>query len=224
MLSMNDGSPLHTPKGTNVSLTATKQASTFEMTPVGAQVARCYRVIDLGTQTTEWQGQTKKAHKVMLSWELLGDERMSDGRPFSISKRYTVSTHEKSSLRKDLEAWRGKAFTPDEESRFSIASVLGAYCLLNVTHNTGGDGNVYANVASLMPVPKGLPKPAAVNPNQLFDLDDRDMAMFETFSDKLKQTIMGSEEWVQRPKSDAQIDNDLPWRDDVDTAEDPVPF
>ena len=34
-------------------------------------------------------------------------EQMSDGRPFTISKRYTWSTHEKATLRKDLEAWRG---------------------------------------------------------------------------------------------------------------------
>lgn len=207
-------------------LTATKTASNFEMTPVGAQVARCYRVIDLGTQTTEWQGQTKKAHKVMLSWELLGDDRMADGRPFSISKRYTVSTHEKSNMRKDFEGWRGKAFTPAEEATFSIANVVGAYCLLNVTHNAGGDGNVYANVSSLMPVPKGLPKPAAVNPNQVFDIDEPDMAMFETFSDKLKATITSAEEWGRKraAKNVDAFDDDIPWRDDVPAADEPVPF
>ena len=78
-----------------MSLKATSSGKDFELAPVGVHPARCYRVIDLGTQTTEWQGQTKKAHKVMLTWELLGDERMADGRPFSISKRFTASTHEK---------------------------------------------------------------------------------------------------------------------------------
>ena len=73
---------------------------------------------------------------------------MSDGRPFAISKRYTLSTHTKSTLRKDLESWRGRAFTPEEEEAFDVANVCGAYCLLNVTHNQGGDGNTYANVGS----------------------------------------------------------------------------
>jgi hypothetical protein len=208
-------------------LKATKQASNFEMTPAGAQVARCYRVIDLGTQTTEWQGQQKKAHKVMLSWELLGDERMADGRPFSISKRYTVSTHEKSNMRKDFEAWRGRAFTPAEESTFEIRNVVGAYCLLNVTHNIGGDGNTYANVTSIMPVPKGLPKPAAVNANQVFDIDEPDMEMYESFSDKLKLTIASADEW-NKPKSVKGVDdfaNDIPWRDEIEVTDDePVPF
>lgn len=208
-------------------LTATKQASSFEMTPAGAQVARCYRVIDLGTQTTSWEGQTKKQHKVMVSWELLGDERMADGRPFAVSKRYTVSTHEKSNMRKDMEAWRGKPFSPAEEAQFNIGNVIGAYCLLNVTHKDAPDGNTYANVASLMPVPKGLPKPVAVNPNQVFDIDDPDMAMYETFSDKLKSTIASADEWGRKTttKNVDNFDNDIPWRDDVQTADDePVPF
>lgn len=200
-------------------LTATKKGSDFEMTPEGVHPARCYRVIDLGTQTTEWNGQKKKAHKVMLGWELLGDERMADGRPFSISKRYTVSTHEKGNLRKDLESWRGKKFTPDEEAQFEIKNVLGAYCLLNVTHNTGGDGNTYANIAAIMPLPKSMGKPQAVNANQLFDLDDRDMELYESFSDKLKATIAAADEWVQ-PRGD--LKDDLPWKDEP--ADDVIPF
>lgn len=209
-------------------LIATKTASNFEMTPAGAQVARCYRVIDLGTQTTEWQGQQKKAHKVMLSWELLGDDRMADGRPFSISKRYTVSTHEKSNMRKDFESWRGRPFTPAEEATFEISNVVGAYCLLNVTHNAGGDGNVYANVASIMPVPKGLPRPAAVNPNQVFDIDNPDMAMFDGFSEKLRATITNAEEWGRKKapeKTAGELADDIPWRDSVETADDDdIPF
>lgn len=205
--------------------TATKKGGDFEITPAGAQVARCYRVIDLGTQTTTWHEERKKAHKIMLTWELLGDQRMSDGRPFAISKRYTLSTHEKSALRKDLEAWRGRPFTREEEAAFDVANVVGAYCLLNVTHNPGADGNTYANVASLMPVPKGMPKPAAVNPNATFDIDQPDMALFDTFSDKLKATIMSAEEWGDKKKGEA-FEDDIPWRNDAPQGTDPndLPF
>ena len=208
-----------------MSLTATKRESDFEMTPAGAFVARCYRVIDLGTQKTEYMGQSKRAPKVMLAWELIGAKPMADGRPFSISKRYTVSTHEKSTLAKDLQAWRGRAFTAEEARAFNIGNVLGAYCLINVTHNTGGDGNVYANVTSIMPVPKGMPKPAAVNQNQVFDIDNPDMELFNSFSDKLKATIMQAEEWNKRNKKSTvddgrgytsadDIESDIPWSDD----------
>ena len=37
----------------------------FERCPAGVQLARCYRIVDLGTQKTDWQGQTKYLHKIM---------------------------------------------------------------------------------------------------------------------------------------------------------------
>ena len=40
-------------------LTATKKGGDFEITPDGVHPARCYRVNDLGTQATEWNGQKK---------------------------------------------------------------------------------------------------------------------------------------------------------------------
>lgn len=186
-----------------MSLKATSSGKDFELAPVGVHPARCYRVIDLGTQTTEWQGQTKKAHKVMLTWELLGDERMADGRPFSISKRFTASTHEKGVLRPFLEAWRGRPFTPEEIGSFDITTVLGAPCLLNVTHDAGKDGTTYANISGCMPIPKGMPKPEGVNPPVTFDLDQPDMALFESFGQKLQATIMSAEEWLKKAQGGA---------------------
>jgi hypothetical protein len=139
---------------------------------------------------------------------------MADGRPFMVSKTYTVSTHEKSQLRKDLEAWRGKPFTVEEISRFEIIKVLGVYALLNVSHVDGKDGNTYANIASLMPLPKGMPKPPAVNKDVIFDLDDRDMTVFNALPDRLKEKIMGSPEWT---KGDA-FESDIPWdKQEVET-------
>jgi hypothetical protein len=206
-------------------LTATNKGSDFEITPAGNHVGRCYRVIDLGTQETVYMGQSKKAHKVMLSFELLGEDRMADDRPFSISKRYTVSTHEKSRMRIEFESWRGRPFTPEEIAQFQIAKVLGVYGLVNVTHNAGNDGNTYANIASITPLPKGMPKPAPVNPDVLFDLDDRDMRIFDSFSDKLRETIMKSEEW--RGKKDG-LEDDVPWSDGQPSSNfpesDAVPF
>jgi hypothetical protein len=203
-------------------LTATSRASDFEIAPAGVHPAKCYRVIDLGTQTTEWEGQQKLAHKVMVTWELLGEERMADGRPFSISKRYTVSTHEKSGMRKDFESWRGRPFSPDEIGQFEVAKVVGVYGLLNITHNTGRDGNTYANIASIMPLPKGMPKPAGVNDPVVFDLDDRNMRVFDSFSDKLKEVIMRSEEWHR--KAGPPGEDDIPWSDGKPSNDDDVPF
>jgi hypothetical protein len=46
------------------------QTSEFELTPAGTHIGRCYRVVDLGTQLVEFQGEHKKQHKIMISWEL----------------------------------------------------------------------------------------------------------------------------------------------------------
>lgn len=187
-----------TTKSKKMAIVASKSGGNFEMTPAGVHVARCYRIIDIGTQKSEYQGQVKNSRKVMIGWELLGDEKMTDGRPFSVNKRYTLSLHEKAQLRKDLEAWRGKAFTTEEEAGFDIAKVLGASCMLNIVHEKGDNGNDYANIASIMPLPKGLPKPDGVNETVLFEIDYPDMTIFEMFSDKLKATIQGAPEWNKK--------------------------
>ena len=73
----------------------------FERCPSGVQLARCYRIVDLGTQKTEWQGQTKYLHKIMVGWEIHGSRddgtplKMNDGRPFAIFKNYTLSWSDK---------------------------------------------------------------------------------------------------------------------------------
>lgn len=168
----------------------------FEMTPEGVYTARCYRIVDLGTQKGAEIFGSKEQHKVMVSWELIGkgDPKMQEGdnkgKTFSIHKRYTVSLSEKASLRADLEAWRGKKFSPDELKGFDLSNVLGAYCMIQVVHDETGK---YANVNSIMAF-KGA-KPEPVNADLVFDIDEPDMQVFDTLSDSLKGTIMQAPEW-----------------------------
>jgi len=176
--------------------TATKPASNFTPPPAGMHVARCYRLIDLGTQPKTYQGQPKgEARKIMASFELLGDDRMDDGKPFTLSKSWFLSMHEKAALRRDLESWRGKAFTADEEASFDVSKLLVAYCILNVAEEPGDDGKMRTNIKSINPLMKGMPKPQPVNADTIFDADDPDMELFEKFSDKLKETIRACREW-----------------------------
>ena len=87
---------MHLPKPT--------EGGDFTPVPEGTFPATCYRFIDLGTQAGEYMGASKIARKVMLSWEITDPEtRMEDGKPFTISSRFTWSMHEKSTLRKTLE-------------------------------------------------------------------------------------------------------------------------
>lgn len=128
---------------------------TFEPAPEGVHQGVCVDVVDLGVLDVTWQGQSKKQHKINIAWQIA--EHRSDGKPFLVFKRYTLSLSEKANLRKDLESWRGRAFTRDEELGFDVESVIGANCLLNVQHHESG-GKTYANVVSIMPLVKGMPK------------------------------------------------------------------
>ena len=169
----------------------------FTPPPEGTHRAVCYRVIDLGTQKTEFQGQVKHQHKIMLSWEL-SDELMEDGHPFAIHQRYTWSTHEKATLRHHLEAWRGKAFQDSDfgPNGFNIKNVIGAPCLLGVVHNQK-DGKTYANIRSISKMPKGMEAPKPVNDQIYFWMDGKHADTMAQLSDGLKQTIQKSPEYQE---------------------------
>ena len=196
----------------------------FVPPPAGTHLAVCYRVIDLGTQLSSFQGETKHARKIMLSWEL-PDEKMDDGRPFSISKRYTWSSHEKASLRGDLESWRGAKFAPEEIVRFDTRTLLGKACLLGVLHNNR-DGKNYANIASVMKPPKGTVAPSLVNKQVYLSLAEFDQATFDALSDGLRDTIRKSPEFAQLSRKASASDG--PDEDSYgarrDDLDDEIPF
>jgi hypothetical protein len=182
----------------------------------GTHIARCFAVIDLGTQKREYQGQVKERQEVRLSWEIPG-ERMADGRPMSISKTYTASMHEKAKLREDLEKWRNKRFTDAEIRDFAIWDLLGRACQIGVIH-TERDGKTFANINSFMPLPKGVTAPPAENEQIKFDLDDFDPQLFNSFTKYVQSTISASPEYQQaigRPTSKALPgtidDDDIPF-------------
>lgn len=159
----------------------------FELAPEGAIVGRCYKVIDLGTHEDEkWQ---KTSHLVQISWELPG-KLMRDGRPFSVSKRYTLSVHEKSRLRQDLESWYGRKFDEGQLKKaggFDLKKLIGKAGLLNIMHS---EDMKFANVASITPLPDGLQCPPAVNPPFVFDVDaDWDGPKREQLSPKQREFI-----------------------------------
>lgn len=128
--------------------------------PEGTHQAVCVDVIDKGiVEMPGYDGKPpKKKHMISIAWQL--NEARDDGKRFLVYRRYSLSLNEKASLRKDLESWRGKAFTREEEMGFDVETVIGVNCLLNVQHRTK-DGKTYANVVSIMPLVKGMPKLAA---------------------------------------------------------------
>ena len=77
----------------------------FEIAPEGVFLARCFKMVDVGTQTITSQFGTKDTRQVYLYFELLEDDegekvRMEDGQPYIIFNSYKLSMHQKSALRK----------------------------------------------------------------------------------------------------------------------------
>ena len=204
------------------------QERQFKNVPAGSHLGRCYRIVDLGSQKVEYMGETKVQRKIMLSWELFGQDDegadlvTDDGKPMAIFKNYTLSWSENANLRKDLQSWRNKPWTDAEARRFDLKTIIGAYCMLNVIHREV-NGKTYANVDTIGPVPSlirqaGLPK--AVNKNQLFMITEPDMDMFETFGKGLKEKITSSPEWQARGYVPVKTDK----TETIAEMEDDVPF
>jgi hypothetical protein len=129
-----------------------KEGRSFEPCPQGSQQAVCVDVIDRGELETPWGIK----HKVDIVWQ--SAELMETAKPFLVTKRYTLSLHEKSALRHDLQGWRGREFTDAELAGFDLESVLGVNCILTVIHKKGSKGGTFANVNSIAPLMKGQTK------------------------------------------------------------------
>lgn len=192
----------------------------FELTPAGTHVATCYRVVDLGTQLVDFKGETKKQHKIMISWELT-DEKMQDSRPFSTHKQYTLSSNEKASLRKDLQSWRGLPFSDEDFGRFDIGVLIGKSCLVGIVH-TSQNGNTYANITSIMKLPKGTMAPPLINPTVYFSLNDFKQEIYDNLSENIKAKIAKSPEYQALKGADKTDPNVAD--DKHDMHDDIIPF
>lgn len=179
-----------------MSLTVSEGASAAYTPPeAGTFTARCCRLIDLGSQTATYEGETKTARKILIAFEITDpDNRRDDGQPFVLSKRFTASLHPKAGLRKFLESWRGRPFTPEELKAFDLRALLGVSCLLGIVHQEKGD-RVYANLSSCMKLPKGMTAASGTEPLIHLDLSAMDWTVYAGLSPRLAEQIALSPEF-----------------------------
>lgn len=112
-------------------------------------------LIDLGIQKSEKYGNS--ARKFIIVWNIENEHVEINGEklPRVMSKEYSMSLGEKSNLRKDLQAWRGKQFTAEELNGFNLLNILNKGCQLQIL-NTESNGKTYTNIVSIMALPKGI--------------------------------------------------------------------
>lgn len=178
--------------------------SGFTPVPQGTHIARCVTVCDLGVQHTPWGNK----EQVYLGFEVPGervkwtdkDGNEKEGAAL-VGATWTISLFEEANLGKNLISWRGKPFTEEEKKGFDLFNLLGVPCMLSITHNTSQkNGKTYANINSIMGVPKGTEIPPQENESIGYTATD---PRFANTLDKLP-------EWLKNRALDGQRQNTVP--------------
>lgn len=192
------------------------QQSSIAPIPQGTYLAVCYMLVDLGMQYSE--AFKKSSRKVLIGWEVPEETITIDGeeRPRNINKQYTASLNESASLRQDLAAWRGRDFTPEELEAFDLRNIVGTSCMINVVHKVKKDGKTFANIQSIMALPKGMPKGELDQKPVIFDLDTAEVEQVDGLpgwiADMIKKSSTYQEKLVQAPEmTEAEDDGDIPF-------------
>ena len=168
----------------------------FENAPEGVHPAICIAILDLGTQTSKYgaQRQVRIMHELPFSL-------MADGKPHITLRNYNATLGKGSDLRRDLESWRGKAFSEKEAEEFDLYNLLGKQCQINYTPGKDGDGMF---VTGIMPIPRRPDgKPMIDMPSETHNalkflelsFDRFDDKVFDSLSDKTRQKIADSPEF-----------------------------
>ena len=158
--------------------------------PDGQHTAVCCDVDDLGMCTQEWEGKERVLHKIKV-WFQIGNTG-PDGKRVLVGKRMTLSMHEKATLRAFLSSWRGKEYTNAEAAGgIDVELMLRVPALIQTTVNERG----YADISSIMRLPKGMPE---------LEVED-----FVRFRDRPTRTPPAS--FTDRPEALDEGDEDLPF-------------
>jgi len=160
--------------------------NTYELVPEGTYSATCVEVCDCGTQP----GKFGPKHQVRIAWEI-ADHKMTSGKPFVVSRMLTLSGHEKAGLRTVVEGMTGKKLGKG----FDMKSLLGLPCLISIQHSPGD--TPFANVTSVVPLPKGTAKPAVVSKPIYISLipEEFDEDAFRALPEKRQAKIGETSEW-----------------------------
>ena len=116
------------------------RGGTYTPAPEGSHDAVFCDVEDLGVVETLYG----KKHQIRIVWQIA--EKMEDGRPFTIGRRYGLSLNEKAALYKDLKSYAKKA----PPQTLDLETLIGKPCQILITQ-VEREGSTYANVQAVLP-------------------------------------------------------------------------
>lgn len=182
-----------------------KGGSNFPLAPAGLQLARIYGIIDLGTHKNVFQGVDKgDVRKVRVLFELPSHKHVfveeKGPEPFTLSIKYTLSTHEKSTLRKHMKGWKGRDMTDEEQAAFDIEVLLGKTCMINISHKQKKDKTGdRAEIESIAQIPAEMKAQmgAAINKPILYNTAQGRDATFNLLPKWIQEDIVQSHEFTR---------------------------
>lgn len=138
-----------------------------EKPPAGNHLAILVGLFDMGKQWQEPFNPAKDkgyyAWRAYFVWELCGEAITGADKNHVIGIDLSLSTGERSKLRKWVEARTGKPLAEP----FNPTTELGQPCLLNVVEKNG-----YPKVEGMAALPKGMPVPKPTYPVTALSLDE----------------------------------------------------
>lgn len=166
--------------------------SGFKPVSEGLHQAVCIKVVDLGIQPGS-DRYPKPKHKVYIAfacvdeqveWEKDGEKKSG---PAIAGSTYTLSLGENARLRPLLESWRGRKFTETELKGFDISKLAGVPAQVQIIHENRGE-KVYANIAAIVPWPKGVPVPQT-DPPVVYSPSEHDDKVYDSLPQWIREAI-----------------------------------
>ena len=199
---------------------ASAKASRYPPPTEGSHVCICSSVVDLGLQEGRY-GQKREVH---LAFEVTDESNSWVGKdgPHTQPKRVTttcnVTLSEKAKLREYAEGVIGRRLTDAELRECDLVGLLlGKACLVNVVH-VESNGNMYANISSISPLPKSMPAPDPRTEWLSYSPEEHDAETWEKLPKWVQEKIAKRVEAVKlgdAPATTAPAATAAPFDDDI---------
>lgn len=196
----------------------------------GTHMARVVQIIDLGMQQqTDWKDQTPRKWddgklmikpEVFITFEFPTERIDIDGesKPRWLSKRYTLSMHEKSALTALIQAVDPAGA---KSKSYDLTKLIDKPVMVTV----GSTSNDNPKVTGVSGLPKGIKVDPLENEPKLFDMDSFDMEVYESLPAFIQEIIQGSESFKGFPEEDKKKGHaKQPEVEEDEFEDDDIPF
>lgn len=189
----------------------------------GTYMAICVAIYELGEQQLSFKGKTRYAQQIQFVFEIPEERIEIDGedKARQLSRTFTVSAGKKAGLRKFISSWQGKTFTDEEFKAFDTDTLLRKNAMIQVVLNDTGE---YANIDTIMSLPKGVKASKPEADPIIFKMDEWDDALFETLPDWVKEKLMNSTEYQNDHAPTDEVDFPQQETNEQPTEKEAVPF